>query len=334
MWYRSPEGITSVVEDCLFPCNIQPKPEVPRGPLPDVPHVPSSNISHCAADAAANWTIPPSRYLFLDSGLEISGDLLEGTTQFVDIDFPLDRFNQSSGELFAYGFPFDYNYLKIVIGKGAYLNGGVGTGIDSTLEMIYSVPYMGILSVDGKGNTCISLPEFAQETEFANIGHFGGESTYLSLFAGEDRPILLRSGDTWTSEIYKTIKSDANTIRWHYRYQVTNYGIWEKAKIRSSGNSEQSQVTTTQVTPVIPIHTPEYSVGDIIEPKSAISTLQTVIILEYNDQSDQYRYAQVRNISQKGWCLNNEFYNLLSRMDFESYYTVKIDRADSPLPDC
>jgi hypothetical protein len=221
----------------LHPPNPPPKPVVPRGPLPDAPHTPSSNVLHCAADTTANWAIPPDRYVFLNTNLEISGDVLNGTTQFVYIDSPTYDFDHQSGDLFDYVFPFDYTNLKIVLGKGTNLDGGVGTGTDSTLEMINTIPYNGILSIDGKGNTCISFPEFAQETQFGSIGHFGGESTYLSLFAGEDHPILLRSGDTWTSEIYKTVKSDENIIRWHLRYQVTNYGIWDKAKIRSPRDS-------------------------------------------------------------------------------------------------
>jgi hypothetical protein len=197
--------------------------------LPDVPHVPSANVSHCAAGMMVNWTIPQDRYVFIDTGLVVDGVVVEGKPYFVDIDSPGYWFNKTSGELYPDDFTFDYENLKIVLGKGTYM-GGIGGGISSILEPINEVPYQGILSVDGNGTTCISFPEFAQET---GNGYFGGESTYLSLFAGEDRPIRLRPGDSWTSEIYKTIKYDDNTIRWHLRYVVTNYGIWDKGKIRS-----------------------------------------------------------------------------------------------------
>lgn len=212
--------------------HITPMPATPS-PLTLPPDQIAMTQPACSATSLEKWTIPQGKYIFIETTTTVDGDLIQGDFKGPYVDFPLPGVG-----------PFCPGQIG-VLRRGFYAGGAAGQGTHEYVERIYSLPYEGIIGVDGNGTACISIWGIVDNG--LGFPFPGQRTTNLSLLTRDSHPILLRSGESWDGIVndIATMSGGSTTadniiLRLRYQYRVTNYGIQDMGNISNCSPWEKS----------------------------------------------------------------------------------------------
>jgi hypothetical protein len=159
------------------------------------------------------------KYVFIERWIEI----YEDSAVSAYLDFPTYRFDQSTGELGpdivppGRWFPLEaLTELKVVYGRGTQRTGSAGTGANSQVFAVTSVPFTEPPKDDADAVVTV------ESVDSRGVAYLrrGGEQ------------IVLQPGESWTQDGSCTVEWGGVRSEIWSRERITNFGVLDKSGIQ------------------------------------------------------------------------------------------------------
>ena len=168
---------------------------------------------------ASQPKLTPDKYVFIEHRISRNGELLEGEGERIYIDYP--GYGASKEGKIWLSFPLDFeinDQLIAIFGKFSSIGGDLGSGASSGLSPIYELP---------------------SETNGIKFWEIDSDGTVRLSYKGQY--ILLKPKEKWRKYATEIIVSPTKKMAVVIKKEITNYGIFEKAKLKKESERMKSR---------------------------------------------------------------------------------------------